>query len=183
MAKFANTKGLSKQEKFMIQGMITEDNSVEDIAKYLDREVELVEGFIEDIKPEDKPVETQENPSQNTPKMSHIINRTASGNKGIVAMTPAGSQQADAPMDLQKAKEHPYIHAIQTANRFMVKVGQNGRLFNPYGLYSEGMETKQRVGRPTWKFVTTNESNFKNYVKFLTTKNEVFLKNAEREII
>lgn len=88
-----------------------------------------------------------------------------------------------APMDLQKAKENPYVHAIKTANRFMVKVGQNGRLFNPYGLYSEGMETKQRVGRPTWKFITTNESNFRNYVKFLTTKNEVFLKNAEREII
>ena len=86
-------------------------------------------------------------------------------------------------MDLQKAKQHPYIHAIQTPNRFMVKVGQNGRLFNPYGLYSEGMETKQRVGRPTWKFVTTNQNNFKNYVKFLTTKNEIFLKNAEREII
>ena len=46
MAKFANTKGLSKQEKFMIQGMIIEDNSVEDIAKYLDREMELVETFI-----------------------------------------------------------------------------------------------------------------------------------------
>jgi hypothetical protein len=86
-------------------------------------------------------------------------------------------------MDLDKARVHPYIHAIQTPNRFMVKVGQNGRLFNPYGLYSEGMETKQRVGRPTWKFVTTNENNFKNYVKFLTTKNEIFLKNAEREII
>ena len=86
-------------------------------------------------------------------------------------------------MDLDKAKVHPYIHAIQTPNRFMVKVGQNGRLFNPYGLYSEGMETKQRVGRPTWKFVTTNQNNFKNYVKFLTTKNEIFLKNAEREII
>ena len=32
MAKFANTKGLSKQEKFMIQGTIIEDNSIEDIA-------------------------------------------------------------------------------------------------------------------------------------------------------
>ena len=117
MAKFANTKGLSKQEKFMIQGMITEDNSVEDIAKYLDREVELVEGFIEDIKPEDKPVETQKNPSQNTPKMSHIINRTASGNKGIVAMTPAGSQQADATRDkrgrgVHTSKNAGYTHKI-----------------------------------------------------------------------
>ena len=113
MAKFANTKGLSKQEKFMIQGMITEDNSVEDIAKYLDREVELVEGFIEDI----KPVETQETTSQNTPKMSHVINRTASGNKGIVAMTPAGSQQADATRDkrgrgVHTSKNAGYTHKI-----------------------------------------------------------------------
>ena len=81
------------------------------------------------------------------------------------------------------AKKNPYVHAIKHQNRYLVKLGENGRLFNPYGLYSEGMETKQRVGRPTWKFVTTNENNFKNYVKFLTTKNEIFLKNAEREII
>jgi len=35
MAKFANTKGLSKQEKFMVQGMLLEDNPTEDIATYL----------------------------------------------------------------------------------------------------------------------------------------------------
>ena len=74
MAKFANTKGLSKQEKFMIQGMIIEDNSVEDIAKYLDREMELVETFIEDFKPEVKPVETQEVPVQHPTR--HVINKT-----------------------------------------------------------------------------------------------------------
>jgi len=46
MAKFANTKGLSKQEKFMIHGMVIEGNTSDDIAKYLDREVALVEGFL-----------------------------------------------------------------------------------------------------------------------------------------
>ena len=89
MAKFANTKGLSKQEKFMIQGMIIEDNSVEDIAKYLDRELEMVEGFIDDI----KPVETQAVPLQHP--TTHIINKTGKGNQGVAVMTPAGAQQGD----------------------------------------------------------------------------------------
>jgi hypothetical protein len=93
MAKFANTKGLSKQEKFMIQGMIIEDNSVEDIAKYLDREAELVEGFIEDMQPEEKPVSTQDAPVQHPTQ--HIINKTGKGNKGVSVMTPAGAQQGD----------------------------------------------------------------------------------------
>ena len=117
MAMFANTKGLSKQEKFMIQGMIIEDNSVEDIAKYLDREMELVETFIEDIKPEEQPVATQETPVQHPNKMSHVINKTANGNKGVVAMTPAGSQQADSTRDkrgrgIHTAKNAGYTHKI-----------------------------------------------------------------------
>ena len=113
MAKFANTKGLSKQEKFMIQGMIIEDNSVEDIAKYLDRELGLVETFIEDMKPE----ETQENVSQQVPKTSHIINKTANGNKGIVAMTPVASERADANRKtgrgVHTAKSAKYTHKIK----------------------------------------------------------------------
>ena len=113
MAKFANTKGLSKQEKFMIQGMIIEDNSVEDIAKYLDRELGLVETFIEDMKPE----ETQETVSQQAPKTSHIINKTANGNKGIVAMTPVASERADANRKtgrgVHTAKSAKYTHKIK----------------------------------------------------------------------
>ena len=85
------------------------------------------------------------------------------------------------PVD--NAKVNPYVHAIKHQNRYLVKLGENGRLFNPYGLYSEGMETKQRVGRPTWKFINTTKNNFDQYITFLKTKNEVFLKNAEREII
>ena len=113
MAKFANTKGLSKQEKFMIQGMIIEANSVEDIAKYLDRELGLVETFIEDMKPE----ETQETVSQQAPKTSHIINKTANGNKGIVAMTPVASERADANRKkgrgIHTAKNAKYTHKIK----------------------------------------------------------------------
>ena len=81
---------------------------------------------------------------------------------------------------IEEAKKNPYVHAIKHQNRYLVKLGENGRLFNPYGLYSEGMETKQRVGRPTWKFINTTKNNFEQYITFLKTKNEVFLKNAER---
>ena len=117
MAKYANTKGLSKQEKFMIQGMIIEDNSIEDIAKYLDRELGLVETFIEDMKPEEAPVETQEAVTQQVPKTSHIINKTANGNKGIVAMTPVASERADANRKtgrgVHTAKSAKYTHKIK----------------------------------------------------------------------
>jgi hypothetical protein len=70
------------------------------------------------------------------------------------------------------AKRNPYVHAIKHQNRYLVKLGENGKLFNPYGLYSEGMETKQRVGRPTWKFINTTKNNFEQYITFLKTKNE-----------
>ena len=114
MAKFANTKGLSKQEKYMVQGMLLEDNSAEDIAKYLDREVELVEGFIEDNKPEEKPVEMQEVPVQHPTK--HIINQTANGNKGVAIMTPVASERSDGNKKgrgVHTAKNAGYTHKIK----------------------------------------------------------------------
>jgi hypothetical protein len=60
---------------------------------------------------------------------------------------------------VEEAKTNPYVHAIRHNHRY------------------------QRVGRPTWKFINTSKNNFDQYVTFLKTKNEVFLKNAEREII
>ena len=112
MAKFANTKGLSKQEKFMIQGMIMEDNSVEDIAKYLDRDVDLVETFVEDS----KPAESQGAPIQHP--TSHIINKTGKGNNGVAIMTSAGSQQSDESYNRHHrgshgAKSQGYTHKIK----------------------------------------------------------------------
>ena len=114
MAKFANTKGLSKQEKYIVQGMLLEENSTEDIAKYLDREVELVEGFIEDNKPEEKPVEMQEVPVQHPTQ--HIINQTARGNKGVAIMTPTASERSDGKSHgrgVHTAKNSTYTHKIR----------------------------------------------------------------------
>lgn len=85
----------------------------------------------------------------------------------------------------KEAENNPYAHAIKnsTDGTYWVKIGQNGRLFNPYGLFSEGMETKQRVGRSTWKFRSVSSNIFNQYVRFLSTRNESFLHNAEREMI
>ena len=114
MAKFANTKGLSKQEKYIVQGMLLEENSTEDIAKYLDREVELVEGFIEDNKPEEKPVEMQEVPAQHPTQ--HIINKTGKGNRGVAVMTPSASERSDGKSHnrgIHNAKNSSYTHKIR----------------------------------------------------------------------
>ena len=114
MAKFANTKGLSKQEKYMVQGMLLEDNTAEDIAKYLDRELELVEGFIEDNKPEGKPVQMQEVPVQHPTQ--HIINKTGKGNNGVAIMTPVASERSDGQKQgrgVHTAKNSTYTHKIK----------------------------------------------------------------------
>lgn len=115
MAKFANTKGLSKQEKYIVQGMLLEDNTTEDIAKYLDRELELVEGFIEDISI--KPIVTEDAPVQEevVNKLQHIINKTAKGNRGVAIMTPTASERSDGKNQgrgLHTARNAGYTHKI-----------------------------------------------------------------------
>lgn len=119
MAKFSNTKGLSKQEKYMIQGMLIEDNSAEDIAKYLDREVELINGFIQDLPTNwlnlsvEEPV-SEEPETKNT--MTHIINKTGKGNSGVTIMTPVASERADANKKgrgIHTAKSATYTHRIK----------------------------------------------------------------------
>lgn len=115
----------------------------------------------------------------------------ASEQEGDIVYTISGRQDKIRngfyvlEVPVQEAEENPYAHAIKnsSSNTYWVKVGENGRLFNPYGLYSEGMERKKRVGRSTWKFRSVNANIFNQYVRFLTSKNETFLHNAEREMI
>jgi|VirMetMinimDraft_7_1064189.scaffolds.fasta_scaffold126591_2 hypothetical protein len=126
MAKFANTKGLSKQEKYMIQGMLIEDNSIEDIAKYLDREVELVNGFVQDlpanwmnlelVESVNEELTTEESNTQKPNTMMHFINKTGKGNKGVTIMTPVASERADANRSgrgIHTVKNSTYTHKIK----------------------------------------------------------------------
>jgi len=87
----------------------------------------------------------------------------------------------------QEAFSSPDAHAILSNNgnteRYYVKRGRYGRLYNPIGLYSEGTSRKQmrHAGKPEWTFQKTTKKVFDNYVQFLKTRNAAWLNNAERE--
>jgi hypothetical protein len=70
-----------------------------------------------------------------------------------------------------------------TGEKYYVKTGTYGRLYNPIGLYSEGQEQKflSKVGKNAWEFTEVNSAVFTFYVNFLRTKNIAWLNNAERE--
>ena len=68
--------------------------------------------------------------------------------------------------------------------RFYIKIGTYGKIYNPIGLYSEGMNSKflSKIGRKQFEFKEVNQKVFDLYVNFLTTKNLAWLNNAEREM-
>lgn len=68
--------------------------------------------------------------------------------------------------------------------RFYIKVGTYGKIYNPIGLYSEGQSKKflAKIGRKEFEFKEVNQKIFDLYVNFLSTKNTAWLNNAEREM-
>jgi len=78
--------------------------------------------------------------------------------------------------DVAYAKEVIY-NGFKT---FYVKSSQS-RLFNPFGMYDENTENKSRNGLRKWKFIAVPKKAYDHYLKFLKTKNPVWLSNAERE--
>lgn len=109
MAKFANTKGLSKQEKFIIKGMLVDDETTEDIAKYLDREVDLVESYIVDLADKSEPSENVKKPRSVD---DFMIKKTQSGKDGVVVMTETASQRSENKK-VKVADRSSYIHKIK----------------------------------------------------------------------
>lgn len=73
---------------------------------------------------------------------------------------------------------------VNTKTRYFVKAGPYGKLFNPIGLYSEGLGNRfvAKSGKNLWSFKEVNNKVFDLYVSFLKTKNTAWLTNAEREM-
>ena len=67
-------------------------------------------------------------------------------------------------------------------SKYYLKRGRYGRLFNPIGLYSEGMSHRRRNGIPEWTYKPSQKKTFELYINFLKTKNIAWLNNAEREL-
>jgi hypothetical protein len=70
-------------------------------------------------------------------------------------------------------------------DRFLIKIGTYGKIFNPIGLFSEGNNQKfiSKIGKKQFEFKEVNKKVFDMYVRFLTTKNLAWLNNAEREMV
>ncbi len=80
-------------------------------------------------------------------------------------------------------REYPSGH-----KEYFVKYATTGgsvnRMLNPWGLYfTAGDETKveKMMGRKRYEFRRVKESVFDAYLKFLSTQNQRYLLNAERE--
>jgi hypothetical protein len=71
------------------------------------------------------------------------------------------------------------------SNKFYIKVGTYGKIFNPIGLFSEGKSEKfvAKIGRKEFEFKEVNQKVFDLYLNFLSTKNIAWLNNAEREMV
>jgi hypothetical protein len=87
------------------------------------------------------------------------------------------------------SKESPKVLAkiisTPSSNRYFIKIGTYGRIYNPIGMYTEGREGKflAKIGKNEWNFREVNKEIFDQYVNFLRTKNIAWLNNAERELI
>ena len=88
-----------------------------------------------------------------------------------------------------EAEESPDAHAmsIKIGNRpkYYAKRGRHGKLFNPIGMYSEGMASKRlgHAGKLEWRFIEIKQKAFEFYKDFLRTRNLAYLNNAERELL
>lgn len=89
---------------------------------------------------------------------------------------------SEVPLDSKVA----YAKVSLTPNGtkiYAVKVGTDGLIFDPNGLYANGAEfrsSERRLG-PSWRRV--NEKCFNFYLKFLEKGNKANLSNATRELM
>lgn len=67
--------------------------------------------------------------------------------------------------------------------KYFIRTNNNGRLFDPYGIYTEGYQLKKMAGQSQWKFRECAEDAFKHYTHFLRTRQEMHLRSAERVMI
>ena len=69
-------------------------------------------------------------------------------------------------------------------SKYFIKIGVDGQIFNPWGMFSEGTQGQfnKVLGKPEWNFTEVKEKCFEFYIKFLQSRNNAWLNNAEREI-
>lgn len=75
------------------------------------------------------------------------------------------------------------VHRIDATKKYMIRLDSNNKFYNPVSIY--GTEKNKtfldRICRSNQKFSEVSEKVFNLYTKFLSTKNILWLNNAERE--
>lgn len=68
--------------------------------------------------------------------------------------------------------------------KYYIKVGVYGKIFNPFGMFSEGKANKflSKIGKDEFQMKQVNPNVFGFYINFLRTKNTAWLNNAQREL-
>lgn len=70
--------------------------------------------------------------------------------------------------------------------KFCTMGTETGRMMNPVGMYfrkDQIATADPRTGRHRYEFRLVAEGAFRDYLKFLSTKNESYLRNAERQVL
>lgn len=87
-------------------------------------------------------------------------------------------------LDTENDKVYAKKIILDDTDKYYIKVGTYGKVYNPIGLFSEGTSNKflSKIGKRAWEFKEVNSKVFDMYVNFLRTKNIAWLNNAEREL-
>ena len=78
-----------------------------------------------------------------------------------------GHDECYAKLVLIKRKEDDYY------TKYFIKIGVDGQIFNPWGMFSEGTQGQfsKVLGKPKWNFAEVTEKCFEFYTKFLQSRN------------
>lgn len=84
------------------------------------------------------------------------------------------------------AKRVETDRSVRYFAKFSTAGSDIGHLFNPVGLYFRPAEVKRdqaKTGRARYEFRQLPETAFHEYMKFLQTRVESFLRSAERQVL
>lgn len=118
-----------------------------------------------------------------------LVNNTKSKNRQVECFTVLGQQdffddQKRPRINNEDKALAKIVNVDNNPNRYYIKVGTYGKIYNPIGLYSEGHSEKflSKIGRKQFEYKEVNQRVFDMYISFLSTKNIAWLNNAEREL-
>lgn len=116
-------------------------------------------------------------------------NKTNANTKNLALFTLIGQHKfldkdKNPRVDTENDKVYAKKITLDNNDKYYIKVGTYGKVYNPIGLFSEGTSNKflSKIGKKAWEFKEVNSKVFDMYVNFLRTKNIAWLNNAEREL-